>query len=157
MTSQNDSDADSADGELDDGTILRRGDDLYVVHETDEGPHLHELGNRRFLSPSRIPEVGDECLVPTCDADVVEGDTERRRYCSEGCLEWIRNYPAHGSDCPSYNCEDGTVIIVDDEGTQFERECTDCEIHGVGVIAWREAWWPHAKEEAVESIKEASA
>lgn len=136
------------------GNIFRRGDDLYII---ERGPSpagdvvVGEVGDRE-IKPEQMFDVGDDCPLPNCDGEVVEDEnTSRKRYCSEGCLEWIRNVPADGDECPNYSCDDGVAIVSIERG-RYNRKCTVCSVHAGGFVRWREAWWPHAKEKALDHL-----
>ena len=145
----------SAVDQLSAGSVLRRGDNLFIV-EVSPDPSgdvvVGELGNRK-VKAGRMFDLGDDCPLPTCDGEIVEGETAQRRHCSEGCLEWIRNCPADGDDCPSHSCDDGEAIVSIQNG-KYERKCTECGTFGFGTVHWREAWWPGAKRETLDYLSE---
>lgn len=110
-----------------------------------------ELGNRE-VKVERMFDLGDSCPLPTCDGEIVEGQSARNRHCSNGCLEWVRNVPADGDPCPQYDCEDGEAIIEIDRNGKYTKKCTGCSVHGFGTTRWREAWWPQSKQEALDHL-----
>ncbi len=150
---QNDTESGDTD-QLAVGNILRRGDNLYII---ERGPSpagdvvVGEVGDRE-IKPDQMFDVGDDCPLPICDGEVVEDkNTSRKRYCSEGCLEWIRNVPADGDECPDYSCDDGVAIVSIERGS-YDRECTECTVRAFGSVRWREAWWPYAKQEVLDHL-----
>lgn len=142
--------------QLSEGSVLRRGEELYIVERgpTNAGDVVvGELGDRR-VKPKFMFDLGDDCPVPTCDGEVVESSVhEKRRQCSEGCLEWLIGRPVAGQECPS--CSDGEVINNDAPGDRYSLVCTndDCSWLRGGVQRWWEAWWPHAKERVLDTLR----
>lgn len=140
--------------QLDIGSVLRRNETLFII---ERGPTragdivVAELGDRD-VKVGRMFDVGDPCPVPICDGEVVEGDSARRRRCSEGCLEWLRNYPAEGAGCTSTRCEDGTVLVQDAPDGHYRYGCTECELFAGGVVRWRESWCPYTKDRVLDEL-----
>lgn len=121
------------------GTVITNGEAEYKLIEHDElGVVATELGDRE-LSGENVPEVGDDCIRPQCDGEVV-GDG-KRRHCNEYCLEWLRTTPKDGDDCKPYSdrCDGTRQVTVNDDGT-VEYECDTCSEKGwCARIRWREA------------------
>lgn len=140
--------------QLEPGSILRQGDTLYIVEKgpTPSGDVVVGVLGNRDIDAGGMFDLGDSCPLPTCDGEIVEGSTPRHRNCSEGCLEWIRNYAAAGEECPSHRC-DGDVTVGRASRGQYRLGCTECDRMAAGSIRWREAWWPHAKRETLEHLK----
>ena len=124
--------------DLEAGTIVRRaGTEYQVVDDPALGTVMTEIGDRE-LTPEQVPDVGDDCLRPDCDGHVE--DVNGKRWCSEGCLEWIRTTPQEGDPCDRYGDRcDGTLQMVGD----LEWECDTCSCRrSSSQITWREAWLP---------------
>lgn len=143
--------------QLEPGTVLRRGESLFII---ERGPSnsgdvvVGELGDRR-LKPEQVPEIGDDCPNPACDGVVEDWGHLGKRFCSEGCMEWLTCFKDEGQDCDKYaphDC-DGTIVHEDCPSGHYRYSCTDCDRRGGGSKRWREAWWPNAKEEALEDMR----
>ncbi|WP_302083625.1 hypothetical protein [Salinibaculum rarum] len=141
------------------GNVLLHEDTLYIV---ESGPPVGGgdvtvgvLGERE-VKAKHMFSVGDDCPLPQCDGEVVEGESAQYRECSEGCLVWQRNYAAEGDDCPSLHCDDGDVVVEKAYDGQYTTKCTECERFAFGPIKWREAWQNPVKEEAIAAVQETS-
>lgn len=140
------------------GSVLRQGETLYIVERgpTNAGDVVvGQLGDRK-VKPEYMFDLGDDCPVPGCDGEVVESSVhEKRRQCSEGCLEWLIGRPVSGQDCPS--CGEGEVVNKNAPGDKYTLVCSDddCGWLRGGVQRWREAWWPNAKERVLEELRSA--
>lgn len=124
--------------DLEAGTIIRKGDtEFQLVDDPNFGTVATEIGDRE-LTPEQVPDVGDDCIRPQCDGHVT--DVNGKRWCSEGCLEWMRTTPQVGDPCDRYGDRcDGTLQAVGD----LEWECDTCSRRRVSArITWREAWLP---------------
>lgn len=122
------------------GTILVKGETPYqLVDDQHFGVVATEIGNRE-LSEEQVPEIGDDCIIPDCDGHVK--DVNGKRWCSEGCLGWMRTTPKDGDECDKYgNRCDGTLHEVGD----LEWECDSCSrFRSSAYINWREYWLPGA-------------
>lgn len=126
------------------GTVLKREDTEYQIIEDehfDRGLVATEIGDRE-LGDEQTPDAGDDCILPDCDGAVE--DVNGRRWCSEGCLEWLRATPAQGDDCDKYGdrCDGQLDVTVNDNGS-VDHECNRCGRSGWSRrIVWREAWLP---------------
>jgi len=126
------------------GTILKKGDTEYQIIEDvhfDRGLVATEIGDRE-LTDHQVPEVGDDYILPECDGTVE--DVNDRRWCSEGCLEWMRETPAQDDNCDKYGnkCDGKLDATINDDGS-VEYECSSCGKSGWSArITWREAWLP---------------
>ena len=133
---------------LDAGTIIKKGDTEYQLIETQSlGTVATEIGDR-YLSSEKVPDVGDDCIRPECNGTVK--DVNGRRWCSEGCLEWMRTTPTQGDDCDKYGdtC-DGQLEVTVKENGSVESECDTCSLTGMySRVEWREAWLPNANRSA---------
>jgi hypothetical protein len=138
------------------GTVLLVDEELKIVTEiNDDGvPIVQDLGDRR-MSPDEVPEVGDDCPNPVCDGIVEDWDRLGKRFCSEGCLEWLTCFKVDGQDCDKYAVHDcnGTIVHEDVQDVHYRYHCTECNRRGAGVKRWREAWWPNQEEGAVEAYQ----
>lgn len=126
------------------GTILKRGDTEYQIIEDnrfDIDRVATEIGDRQ-LTDDQVPNVGDDCIRPDCEGTVE--DVNGRRWCSEGCLEWLRETPTQGDECDKYGdrCDGQLDVTVNDDGS-VDYECNSCGRSGwARRIEWREAWLP---------------
>lgn len=138
------------------GNVLLAEDRLMVVTKvTDDGQVIvKEMGDRR-MSPSAVPTPGDDCPNPTCEGVVQDGDLGKR-FCSQGCLEWLTCFKDDGQDCDKWAAHDcdGNIVHEDAPEGNYRYSCTECDCRGAGVKQWREAWWPRAEENAVEAFKD---
>lgn len=133
------------------GNVLLHGETLFIVEKFRGGSvDVGQLGNRE-VKPSRMFDVGEECPAPGCSGEVLE-DGPGQRTCSEGCLVWSLNHRTDGEDCPSINCEDGTVIDKHERGDKYSVKCTECERFAFGPEYWRESWRSHSRENAIRSL-----
>lgn len=145
-------------GQLDVGSVLRRGEALFIVERgpTEAGDVvIKELGNRRNIKPDRVPDFGDDCPNPVCEGVVEDWGYLGKRFCSEGCLEWLTCFMDDGQDCDKHSSRDcdGTIVHEDAPTDKYQYTCTDCDRRGTGVKRWREAWWPHAKKQTLEQMR----
>jgi len=147
--------ADGGIEQLESGSILRRGEELFIV---ERGPTpagdivVQELGGR-LIKEKRMFDIGNPCPIPTCDGEVVKSSLDDgRRRCSEGCLEWLPGRPMEDHDCPT--CEKGKVVNHSDSDKRYTLRCTndDCGWLRGGVQEWREAWWPNSKDEILTEL-----
>ncbi len=132
------------------GNIIRNettGDEYQLIETDTLGLISTEIGNRE-LSDSQVPEVGDDCIRPTCNG-VLE-DVNGRRWCSEGCLEWFRTTPAQGDLCDKYGDKcDGQLDVNISENETVEYECDTCVKKGFASgVRWREARLPSHHQKA---------
>ncbi len=135
---------DDSEQTISEGTVLRKkdtGDEYQLVDDDALGIVATEIGDRT-LSDEQAPEVGDDCIRPNCDGTVK--DVNGRRWCSEGCLEWLRTTPAQGDECDKYGdkCDGHLDVTVNDNG-QVNHKCDTCSREGWSAeITWRESWLP---------------
>jgi|AntRauTorcE11898_2_1112593.scaffolds.fasta_scaffold10793_4 hypothetical protein len=126
------------------GTIIERGNTKYQILKDERcnlGHIATEIGDRE-LTDDQVPDIGDNCVLPECDGMVEE--VNGRRWCSEGCLEWLRETPAQGDDCDKYGdkCDGQLDVTVHDDGS-VDHKCNSCGRGGWSrSIIWREAWLP---------------